>query len=284
MQNQQIIVITSGLVLLLGLYFLGPTVAPDKKNSAPTEGVAEGGFNMPGFRNEVLSQLPDDKKQYLETLDSTLKSAGNEKEQHRALHLLSAFWRDTIPNPPLHYFYAGRLAELDNTEKSLTFAAHSILGYLPFERNHDRQHWLATRGKELFEKALTINAGNDSTVIGIAGCLMYGASSDDSNNQMAGILKVREVAERDSTNMFAQYMLGVGGIISKQYDKAAQRFEKVSLAQPDNLEVMFKLAEAYELGNQNEKAAEWYVKILPKIENPEMRMELTRRISMLKGK
>lgn len=283
MQKQQIIVITTGLVLLLGLYFWGPTVAPDK-NTAPSNEAADDSFTIMGFRNEVFSQLPDDKKQYLEELEAKIENAGSEVEKHRAFHLLSAFWRDTIPNPPLHYFYAGRLAELDNTEKSLTFAAHSILGYLPLERNHDRQHWLATRGKELFEKALSINAVNDSTLIGIAGCLMYGASADDAENPMAGILKVREVAERDSTNMFAQYMLGVGGIISKQYDKAAQRFEKVSLAQPDNLEVMFKLAEAYELGNQNEKAAEWYGKILPKIENAEMRMELTRRISMLRGK
>jgi tetratricopeptide (TPR) repeat protein len=284
MQKQQILVVIIGLATVLGLYFLGPTVSPERKGAAPSTEATEGAFNIELFRNEIFRQLPEDKKLSLETLENQLQNSGTETEKHKALHQLAGFWKDSVVNPPLHYFYAGKLAELDNTEKSLTFAAHSILGYLPFERNHDTQHWLANRGKELFEKALTMNAANDSTVIGIGGCIMYGASDGGSDNPMAGIMKVREVAERDSTNMYAQYMLGVGGIISKQYDRAAQRFAKVAAAQPENMEVMFKLAEAYELSNQNELAAEWYGKILQKVENPDMRMELTRRISMLKGK
>jgi tetratricopeptide (TPR) repeat protein len=284
MQKQQILIVMIGLATLLGLYFLGPTVSPGKKEAAPSPESTEGGFDVALFRNEISNQLPADKKLSLETLENKLRNSGNETEKHKALHQIAGFWKDSVPNPPLHYFYAGQLAELDNTEKSLTFAAHSILGYLPFERNHETQHWLANLGKELFEKALNINAANDSTVIGIGGCIMYGASDGGSDNPMAGIMKVREVAERDSTNMYAQYMLGVGGIISKQYDRAAQRFARVAKAQPENMEVMFKLAEAYELSNQNELAAEWYGKILQKVENPDMRMELSRRISMLKGR
>jgi lipopolysaccharide biosynthesis regulator YciM len=111
---------------------------------------------------------------------------------------------------------------------------------------------------------------------------MYGASGDD--NPMQGILKVREVAERDSSNMFAQYMLGVGGLISKQYDRAAARFEKVANSQPENLEVQFKLAEAYELAGNKEKAIGCYQLIYNKVANTELRMELTKRIETLKGK
>ena len=99
---------------------------------------------------------------------------------------------------------------------------------------------------------------------------------------MAGITKVRAVAEKDSTNMFAQYMLGVGGLISGQYAKAAQRFEKVTKAQPGNLEVWFKLAEAYELANMNPEAISTYETIKQKVSVTEMKTEIQKRIEQLK--
>jgi lipopolysaccharide biosynthesis regulator YciM len=101
---------------------------------------------------------------------------------------------------------------------------------------------------------------------------------------MEGIMKVREVAERDSTFMFAQYMLGVGGMISKQYDRAASRFEKVAKAQPDNLEIQFKLAEAYELAGIHDKAITCYQTIYDKVANQELKTELAKRITALKAK
>ncbi|HSK12533.1 MAG TPA: tetratricopeptide repeat protein, partial [Phnomibacter sp.] len=182
----------------------------------------------------------------------------------------------------LYHFYAARLAELDNTEKSLTFAAHSILGYLPFERDHDQQHWLANLGRELFEQALSMDPTNDSSIVGLGGCLMFGATAGADGNSMEGIMKVREVADKDSTNMFAQYMLGVGGVISKQFDRAAARFEKVVNAQPDNLEAMFKLAETYEMAGNKQLAATWYEKILNRVDNPDLKMELASRIDILR--
>jgi lipopolysaccharide biosynthesis regulator YciM len=77
-------------------------------------------------------------------------------------------------------------------------------------------------------------------------------------------------------------MLGVGGMVSGQYDKAAQRFEKVAKAQPKNLEVQFKLAEAYELSGNNAKAIEWYQQIMENVDVPEMKSEILKRIEQLK--
>lgn len=285
MQKQHFIAIGTGLALLLGLYFGGSTVATNKKKTAPTEKAGEHSFNIANFEAAIVGQLPAYQKMYVADLQKKWANASNLDEKHTYLHKLSGFWKDSVPNPPIHFFYTGELSKLDNTEKSLTFAAHSILGYLPYEKDHERKHWLANRGKELFDIALSLNQANDSTIIGIAGCIMYGADAGgQDNNPMAGILKVREVAERDSTNIFAQYMLGIGGLISGQFDKAAIRFEKVIAAQPNNMEVMFKLAESYEMSQNNEKAVLWYQNILDKVENPEMRMELNKRISMLKSR
>jgi lipopolysaccharide biosynthesis regulator YciM len=89
------------------------------------------------------------------------------------------------------------------------------------------------------------------------------------------------VAERDSNFLFAQYMLGVGGVVSRQYDRAAARFEKVVRAQPENMEVLIKLSEAYELAGKNDKAIEWYRVIIQKVGDPAMKVEIEKRIAQL---
>jgi tetratricopeptide (TPR) repeat protein len=281
MQKQHYLVISLALALLLSLYFLGPTIAPDKKAQQPVALDTGKAFNIEKYRDMALSQIPPAKKAYADSIENQYKNDQSTEGVHARLHKLSGFWRDSIGDPVIHYFYEAQLAELDNTEKSLTFAAHSILGYLPFERTHDLQHWLADRGKQLFEKALKINAANDSSIVGLGGCLMYGAENEGGNT-MEGIMKVRQVAERDSNFIFAQYMLGVGGVISKQYDRAIVRFTKVVNAQPDNMEAMFKLAEACEMAGKKTEAIGWYEKISQRVENRELKMELSKRIEALK--
>lgn len=286
MYKQQVLLITGALILLFGLYLLGPTVGQKKEQASTASAASEGNqhsFQIEDFKKAMLAQLSTERQQYLAELEAKVKRGDVKDQQHTLNHQLAGFWKDSVPNPILHYYYASELAKLDNTEKSLTFAGHSILGYLPFEQNHDFQHWLADRGKELFDKALLINSSNDSTVVGIGGCIMYGAHSGEQDNPMEGILKVRGVAERDSSNMFAQYMLGVGGIISGQFDKAIERFEKVAASGKGNhIEVLFKLAEACERAGKLEKAAATYEEIEREVANPAMKEELKKRIKTLK--
>ena len=286
MYKQQIFTITGGLILLVGLYLLGPTVNPNKSKVATGEATTGNDstiFQIEDFKKAMVAELSSERQKYLAALEANVKRGDVKDQQHTLNHLLAGFWKDSVPNPILHYYYASKLAKLDNTEKSLTFAAHSILGYLAFEQNHDLQHWLAGEGKQLFEKALVLNASNDSSIVGLGGCIMYGAPTGDDGNPMAGIMKVREVAERDSTNMHAQYMLGVGGIISGQFDKAIERFEKVAKSGKGNhIEVLFKLAEACERAGNKEKAALTYQEIESEVANPAMKEELKKRIKTLR--
>ena len=77
-------------------------------------------------------------------------------------------------------------------------------------------------------------------------------------------------------------MLGIGCMVSRQYDKAALRFEKVVQVQPDNLEALFKLAETNELMGNKPTAAKWYGVIAGKVKDPAMKAEIEKRIAELK--
>lgn len=279
----QVIIIAAGL--LFGLYFLAPTINPNNKDKKPDPAAAghNHAFNIEDFKKAIIAKLPENRQQQLAGWEAELKRGDVQSQQNTIDKQMATFWKDSVPVPPLHFFYLSRLAELDNTEKSLTFAAHSILEYLPVERNHEVQHWLADLGKSLFDKAYRLNPANDSTIVGIGGTIIYGAHDDENNSPMAGILKVREVAEKDSTNLFAQYMLGVGGMVSGQYDRAISRFETVVKAQPNNIEVLFKLAEANEMSGKKADAADWYERINALLSNEEIKKDLQERIQTLRS-
>jgi cytochrome c-type biogenesis protein CcmH/NrfG len=126
---------------------------------------------------------------------------------------------------------------------------------------------------------LRINDKNDSTIVGLGACYIFGNIAD---NPMEGILKVRQVVEKDSTNIFAQMVLGQGSLLSGQYDRAIGRFEKVLALQPVNLEAILLMAEVFERKEDKANAIKWYSKALPLASNPAMKSALEKRINELK--
>ncbi|KAI9440254.1 hypothetical protein F5148DRAFT_1293555 [Russula earlei] len=83
-----------------------------------------------------------------------------------------------------------------------------------------------------------------------------------------GILPIRKIAEKDPDNLYAQFMLGLGGRKSGQYDKAIERFTIVVNKQPDNMEAALDMAECYELKGDKPNAIKWYSAVRKKIANP----------------
>ncbi|MEO7313455.1 MAG: tetratricopeptide repeat protein [Chitinophagaceae bacterium] len=283
MNKQQIILIGAAVALAGALYFFGETVpkkkeGEDQAKAAPAHNEV---FEINHYIEDATKILPVSGQQQLASLENEVKRGDVKAQQIKAYRQQAAFWRDSANNPVAYFHYLKLASALESSEKSLTFAAHSILRYLPYAEQPAERVFLANEARELFEKALDMNPANDSSAIGLGGCYMYGASAGEGDSPMTGISKVREVATRDSTNIFAQYMLGVGGIISGQLDKAVVRFEKVAAAEPDNIELLFKLAEAYENLGDKPNAIKWYTVILGKSNIPEMKKELAARIKQL---
>ena len=90
------------------------------------------------------------------------------------------------------------------------------------------------------------------------------------------------VAEKDSTNVYAQSVLGYGSLISGQYDRAINRFQAVARLQPANLEAIMVLADLYERKGDKSSAISWYDKASPLIKNPVLKTEVEKRIEELK--
>jgi cytochrome c-type biogenesis protein CcmH/NrfG len=112
----------------------------------------------------------------------------------------------------------------------------------------------------------------------VGACYMFGNISE---NPMQGILAIKEIADKDPDNMYAQMMLGLGGVQSGQYDKAAERFLNVIKKQPDNIEAILNLAGAYERMSNKAEAVKWYKTSLNFIQLPQAKKEIEERIKLL---
>ena len=180
---------------------------------------------------------------------------------------------------PPYAWYEAEAARLENSEKTLTFAAHLFLENLQHEQNPGLVKWEALQAKDLFERSLKINPENDSSKVGLGACYLFG---NISASPMEGLGKIIEVVEKDSTNAYAQMTLVKGSLISGQTDKAISRLLTVNRLYPDNIEAILLLAETYERKGDKDVAADWYRKSLLYIKRSDVRMEIEKRIAELK--
>jgi len=282
-KKYQLSLVAVALIVLLSLFFFGKTHLPNINQPSAGE-LSANGHNHGQQTDELLiaskSRLTGTQQAYLQKIENQLDKSNPTEEKLHLLHQLSRFWADSADNFLLYAFYNAEAAKLENSEKSLTFAARLFLNeILSAQEESERQHWLAENAKDLFDKALVINPKNDSNRIGRGACYIFGGLSD---NPMEGILPIREITERQPDNLYAQMMLALGGRKSGQYEKAIERLLLIVKKEPDNLEALFQLAECYELKGNKAEAARWYGALKKRIKKPEIKEDLEKRIHQLK--
>ncbi|MDP1762460.1 MAG: hypothetical protein Q8L07_01150 [Sediminibacterium sp.] len=281
MKKQQVLLISGALALMIGLYFLGKTTPPPKATQ-PNNAQQSTEHQTIAFGDLLLKakqKISPDQVQRLLKLENSVTRGNVKDQQIHVYHQLARFWADSAHLFEPYAFYTGEAAKLENSEKSLTFAARLFLDNLITESQPAMQNWLATNAKVLFEKALAINPVNDSSKIGLGACYLFGNISD---NPMQGLLPIREIVQKDPGNVYAQMILGLGGKRSGQFDKAIERFLVVVQKQPDNIEAVFNLAECYESKGDKANAVKWYEVVKKLVKVPEAQIELDKRITELK--
>ena len=279
MKKPQIIVVFAGLLLVSILYFLVPK---SKKTDPSASGqlAANEELSSKSIVDGAKTNLNADQKIFLLSIENQLVRSKSVADSIKAYKKLIQYWADSAQRiePYLYYTYSAAL--LENTEKSLTFAAQLLVdNLLTPDAPPALLPWIAGNAKVLLEKALVINPKNDSAKINLGACYLFGNLSD---NPMQGITKIKEVVDIDSTNTYGQFILALGGKKSGQYDKAIERFLTVIKIQPNHIEAMIHLAECYELTDQKALAIEWYTKVSNSVNIPEAKEAISKRIQELK--
>jgi len=276
-KRPQWITIIIAICLVAALYVFGRIIPPKKLANAKTELSSEITISIDSIIAQSKKILSLDQLNQLTGLEQSVKRGDVKDQQIKVYRELSKFWRDSVHTPILYLWYEGEAARLENSEKSLTFAAHLFLDSLLEQNVPQIKQWQAFQAKDLFERSLKLNPINDSSKVGLGAVYIYGGIT----MPMQGITMVKEVADRDSTNIYAQMTLGTASLMTGQTEKAIDRFKKVAALQPENIEAIFRVASIYEqLGNKSE-AIKWYSRLLPLLKESEAK-NIETRIADLK--
>lgn len=280
MNKAQWITIGIGVLLVICLFRYGRTAPRRSDTKRPTQqSASQIDLSTDSVLFHAKETLKPEQITWMNNLEQSVNRGDVKSQKLDVYHQLAHFWKDSARIFEPYAWYEAEAARLENSEKSLTFAAHLLLENLRNESSDQLKRWKALQAKDLFERSLRINDKNDSTIVGLGACYIFGNIAE---NPMEGILKVRQVSDKDSTNVFANIVLGHGSFISGQYDKAIDRFGKVVAVQPSNLEAVLMLAEVYERKADKTNAVKWYSNALQLTDNPDLKTALEKRILELR--
>ncbi len=277
---KRIILAAAGCILLFLLFLFGKTTIP--KPDFVTTGQVIPQFDINTFINKEKQQLTPSQLIYVSKIENGISRGDVKNQSDRQLTLLANFWKDSVGIFPVYAYYLSEAAKLDNSEKNLTFAARLILENMRREDSMELKSWEAETAVSLFERALKLDPDNDDLKVGLGSCYVYGPGMiGDPQQTMKGIQQLLEVVHKDSNNMQAQMDLGIGAVISRQFDKATERLNKVVAFDPNNLEAVSWLADAYAGAGDKQNAIKWYEQSKRMVNNPTFSKEVDERIKAL---
>jgi tetratricopeptide (TPR) repeat protein len=277
---KRIFLAAGGFILLLVLLVFGKTTT--MKAGFPHEEPASPVFNVEAAITKEKLKLSPLQLIYVSNLENNISRGDVKIQAEKQFTQLANFWKDSVGIFVPYAYYLSEAAKLDNSEKKLTFAARLILENMRREDSVQLKTWEAETAASLFEKALKLDPGNDDLKVGLGSCYVYGQGMiGDAQQTMKGIQQLLEVVRKDSNNMQAQLVLGIGAIISRQFDKGIERLNKVVAFDPQNLEAVSWLAEAYAGSGDKQNAIKWYQQSKHLVSNAAFGKEVDERIKAL---
>ena len=282
--KKQLILVSAGIVLLFTLFLFGRTTSNKSLATAEkTDKSSVKAFDIAQYIALEKAKLTPNQYIVATKLDNSLIAANSAVNKIESNQALAAFWKDSAKSFEPYAFYISEGSKLDNSEKNLTFAARIFLNNLRAEKDEVKLNWETTSAINLFERALKLNPDNDDLKIGLGSCYIYGKGRNGNPQEtMQGIQQLLSVVRKDSNNMQAQMMLGVGGLVSGQFDKSIERLNKVVTLQPQNAEAVAYLADAYAGKGDKANAVKWYNVSKRLLNNPHYTEEVDARIKTLK--
>ncbi|MFZ4771889.1 MAG: tetratricopeptide repeat protein [Ferruginibacter sp.] len=281
--KKQLLMAAGAIALVLALFIFGPTVSKKTKSPAgmPPKAMVSA-FSIENFLAEAKKKLSPSQAISLSKLENNITRGDVPAQKIVSLTQIAAFWKDSVKAFEPYAWYISEAAKLENSEKNLTFAAQLFLDNLRNEPDEAKMSWESGQAVALFEAALQLNPTSDELKIGLGSSYIFGKGRNGSAEEtMKGIQTLLSVVKNDSTNMKAQLVLGIGGLVSGQYDKAIARLKIVIQAQPNNVEAIAYLADAYAAKGDKDNAIKYYEMSKQMVNNPEYSKEVDERINRL---
>jgi len=250
MSKLQLGVLTIGLFLFCLLYF---GFSPIPKNLAGIESKRAMTSEVTDINNlirDVQSELTNDQKSYLITLEKEIEGSENESNKQELLKQLSGKWFE-YQQPHIAGFYAEKVAEIENTPIAWSIVGTTFASAFKSKSEKKIKDYALGRAIVAFENAISLDPEEIQHKVNLALCYV---EYPPQNNPMKGILQLIELNKENPDNPLVLTNLGRLAIQTGQYDKAIQRLENAIAIEPENRTANCLLAQVYAETGQQEKA------------------------------
>lgn len=198
--KKQFILAGAGIIAITLLFFFGRTTEKKLPITNVESVLNTQTFDIQRFIESSKQNLTPAQVLIVTKLENGISRGDVPAQQLQAYNSLANFWKDTAKLFEPYLFYVSKAAKLDNSEKSLTFAAQIFLEALRGEQDNSKLDWETSEAISLFENAIKLNPENDDLRIGLGSCYIYGKGRSGNPEQtMKGIQELLGVARRDST-------------------------------------------------------------------------------------
>lgn len=243
----QLVAIGTTAVLAILLWFAPKKT--DKKNEQAQIQNKESSFSFEKLNDSVKTTLNKNVLSQIVLFEQNLSKSSNSQGRISSFDSLSNMWKREN-QLGLASWYKCQSAILKNNSQELAKAGELSYSIARFSVPQLRS-LLMEQAIVCLEKALALDSNNESVKVSLASCYVEGTP-----NPMKGITMLREIVQKDSTNVPAQLQLGLFAMQSGQYEKAIDRFLKLKKITPNNNEVDLYLAQAYAESGKKAKAIE----------------------------
>lgn len=259
------------VLALVVVYLFGNTKKPKdlSKNKAPMQQDAGANADIETTLKTVNSQLGKDTLAIITTL---LKDPSNSKNIDSVAHLYNLSGFSGVAS-----YYLFEHAKKKNDLATWVKAGDQNYQAAMILNTPETSGLLFQNAIECFKKATELAPENTSYKVRLAQCYM-----DGTQDAMSGVTILRDIVNKDSNNVEAQFTLGRFGIVSQQYDKAIKRLEKVVSLQPSNVDAYLLMAEAYEKMGDKKSAIKALESAKKLIKDPAFSKEIADYINHLK--
>jgi tetratricopeptide (TPR) repeat protein len=265
----QLVVVTCSVILFV-LLFIANKKPVKKAEDIAERTAATQVVDTKVYVDALVSAMPEKDKKEFENLDKKATDT-------TGINTVVDFF-NTKKLPVASCFYYQKKAEKVNTAKIWCDAGNRYFYSVGFVKDKNQAQSLYQSAMFCYNKSLAIQPNYSQAKIQLASCYVEGSS-----DPMKGIGMLKEVEQADSTNIQVQMVLGAFAVKSGQFDKAEARYQKVLRINSSYLEAYLFLADVYEKKGEKSKTIETLEKYVALTPDKEIREQIKKYITQLKG-
>ncbi len=251
MTKLQIIVVSSTILLFVGMYF-GLETKPDKQKAVEKSRAIEAeSTDINALLNDAKSKLSTEKSTLFLSLEAELNETQNDSARVEILKELSGSWYRQ-ERVEISGFYAESIAEIENNDEAWSIAGTTYAIGVQKAKEEKIRQFCFGRAVMAFENAISLNPSNSTHKVNLAVCYVENPLPE---NPMKGILMLRDLIEKEPENVLVLTTLARFAIQTGQFEKAIERLQKAISIESENEKANCLLAQAYQgIGDQEQAA------------------------------